>query len=107
ARKTQPAFNLRMNQDCLQLRAEEKFLTLARDVEGLDAHAISRQDETPGRSRPERDCKHAAQSGEGIGVPLEECVEYGFCVAVRLKAMAQALQLGAQFQMVVDLSIED
>src|SRR5271157_4015845 len=107
AGQTQPALNLRMNQDCLQLRPEKKFFTLPRDVKRLDAHAISRQDEAPGRSGPKRNRKHAAQPLEGLGVPLQKRAENGFCIAMRLKVMAQAFQLAAEFQVVVDLAIED
>src|SRR5271165_1779139 len=106
-RQAQAAIDFGMYQDRLQLRTEEELFSLPRDVQGLDAHTVASQDEAPGRSGPERHREHATQSRECAGVPLEESAKDGLRVAMRLETVAQALQLTAKFQVVVDLAIED
>ena len=56
---------------------------------------------------PQRHREHPAQPREAIGVPFEERVQNRFGVAVRAEAMAALFQFPAQFQMIVDLAVED
>ena len=54
-----------------------------------------------------RDREHAAQLLEAGGIPLQKRVQNGFRIAVGMEAMARLLQLGAQFQVVIDFAVED
>ncbi len=56
---------------------------------------------------PDGDGEHAAQLLKAAGVPLQKRVQNGFGVAVRVEAVAQLLQLGPDFQVVVDFAVED
>ncbi len=107
AGKAQAAIDLRMDEDGLQLRPEKYFLAAMRDVERLDAHAIARQHQPASGVCPERHRKHAAQSAETLRVPFEKRAQDRLGIAVRVKSMAQLLQLGAHFEVVVDLAVED
>jgi hypothetical protein len=77
------------------------------DVERLDAKAVAAQDEAAARVAPERDGEHAAEPFEAGNIPLEEGVEDGLGVAVRVEAMAEGFELFAELEVVIDLAIED
>ena len=69
--------------------------------------AIARQHQPPGGVCPKRHGKHAAQPAETLRVPFEKSAKNRLRIAVRVKSMTQLLQLGTDFEMVIDLSIED
>ncbi len=64
---------------------------------------------TSRRSRlaPQRHREHPAQPREAVRVPLEERVQNRFGVAVGAEAMSALFQFAAQFQVIVDLAVED
>jgi hypothetical protein len=86
---------------------KKKILPAAREVEGFDAHAIAAQHQAAGGDGPQGHGEHATQARKGAGIPFQECVQHGFGVALRMEAMAEAFELGTQFQMIVDLPVED
>ena len=96
-----------MDQDGLQLGAEKYVVATMRDVERLDAHAIARQHQPSSGVGPERHRKHAAQSVEAPRVPFQKRAQDGLGVAMRVEPMSQVLQLGADFEVVVDFAVED
>src|SRR2546426_6870630 len=95
-----------MEEDGLQFRAEEKVLPAAGNVERLDAHAIARKDEALAGLRPQRYRKHGSQLRETVRVPLEERSQNSLGVALRAESMAAVFQFGAEFPVIVNLSIE-
>lgn len=95
-----------MLQDGLQLRTEIEVAGALAVVERLDAHAVAGQHEAAAGFRPKRHAEHAAQAGKAIGIPLEESVEEGFGVAAGVEAMTQSFQIGADFEVVVNLPVE-
>src|ERR1035441_7122692 len=95
-----------MCEDGLQLRPKKHVLAAMRDVERLDAHTIARQHQPPGRICPKRHGKHATQSAETLRVPFEEGAKDRLRIAVRVKSMAQLVQLGTHFEVVVDFPVE-
>ena len=101
------ALNLRMDEDRLQLRAEEQVTAALRNVQRLDANAIARQHQPAFGIRPQRDAKHAAQPAEAIRVPFQEGVQNGLGIAVADENVPQRFQLAAQLHVVVDFAVED
>ncbi len=95
-----------MGEDGLQFRPEKYLLAAIGDVERLDAHTIARQHQAPSGICPQRHRKHAAQSAETLGVPFQKRVQDRLRIAVRMKAMAQLVQFGAHFEVIVDFPIE-
>src|SRR5450755_683287 len=103
----QPALDLGVNQNRLQFRAEVQVLAADREVQRLDPHAIASQDEATVRLPPERHREHPPQPREALRVPLEEGIQQRFGVASGAKAISTLLQFPSQFQVVVDLAIEN
>src|SRR6516165_9849876 len=96
-----------MNQDGLELGAEEQVFPVPRDVERFDTHAIACQHEAARRGGPQPNREHSAQFAERIRIPFDECVQNCLGVAVRVKKKSQALQLFTKVKMIVDLAVED
>ncbi len=80
-----------MDEDRLQFGAEEQVLSVLRQVERLDAHAVSSQNEAPGRLAPQGDREHAAQAGKTSGVPCQEGIEHCLGIAMGMKLVAESL----------------
>ena len=56
---------------------------------------------------PQRHREHPAQPRETFRVPLEERIQNRFGVAVGAEAISALFQFPAQFQVIVDLAVED
>src|SRR5665213_907405 len=96
-----------MNQDGLQLRTEVQIVAAARDVQRLDPHAIASQNQPVVALAPQRNRKHSPQPRETLRVPLQKRIQNRFGVAVRVETISALFQFAAQFQVIVDLSVED
>src|SRR3954454_2978796 len=76
-------------------------------VQRLDPEAVAREDETAARRVPNRNGEHPAQPfGEAFAVLFVE-MEQHLCVAVRPEPVSGALELAAQFAVVVELAVLD
>src|SRR5947209_19276830 len=95
-----------MNEDRLELGAEEQVFTASRNVQRLDPDPVACQHQSTGGGSPKSHGEHAAHSLKGSPVPLQKRVQNGFSVAMRLKAVAQALKFAPNFQVIVDLAVE-
>src|ERR1700760_2320925 len=71
---TEAAVHFRMDQDRLELRAKEYVLAVPGDVEWLDSHAVTGQNEPPGRLAPQGDGKHSPQARKASYIPRQKCV---------------------------------
>ena len=100
--------NVRVHQQGLQLRGEEQHAAGAVSVkERLLAQPIASQQELPPAVIPHGEGEHAAQVVEEPGALLLVEVHDHLCVRPRPKAVPPALELGAQFDEVVDLAVQD
>ena len=95
-----------MDEDGLEFGTKEQILSILRQVERLDTHAVSSQNEAPDRLAPQGDGEHAAHAGKTSGVPGKEGVKHGFGIAMRVKPVAECFELRPQLQMVVDFAVE-
>ena len=95
-----------MDEDGLEFGAKEQVLSVLRQVERLDAHAVSSQNEPLGRLAPQSDGEHAAHAGKTSGVPGEEGVKNGLGIAMSMKLVAKCLELGPQLQVIVNFAVE-
>ncbi len=96
-----------MNQDGLQFRAEVQVVAAARDVQRFDPHAIASQHQAAVGLTPQRHREHPAQPRETLRVPLQERIQNRFGVAAGAEAISALFQFPAQFQVIVDLAVED
>ena len=80
---------------------------MAREIERLNPHAVARQHQTPVRFGPQGYREHAAQAGEGGGLPFPERGQHNLGVGLRVEAVAAALQLVAQHRVVIDFAVEN
>ena len=76
-------------------------------VQRLDAHAVARQKQRLLAAVPQGKGKHAAQAVQAAFPPSLPSMDDDFGVAARTEVVAQRLQFGHQFAVVVDLAVED
>ena len=67
----------------------------------------SRASTRRGRTPPERHREHPAQARKAIGVPFDESVENRLGIGMRAEVMTALFQFPAQFEVIVDLAVED
>ena len=77
------------------------------EVERLDAHRIASNEEAPTPSIPDCEGEHPAKFTQAFFAPLPISLEDHFGVGVTAEVQPLALQLGANFAKVVDLSVVD
>src|SRR5215472_163937 len=105
--EAEPPVDFWVNEERLQLRAKKQIFVLPCDVQRLDSHAVAGKDNALSRLAPQGDSEHAPKSRETAFVPFEEGAQHGFRVGMRFEVMPQALQFGAQFEVVINLSVEN
>src|ERR1019366_4140620 len=98
---------LRMLQDGLQFRSEVEFIAVATEVQRLDPHPVAHQHQPLIRLRPQRHREHTAHPRKTRRVPLQVRPQHRLRIAVRAETVTQTLQLGSNFLVVVDFSVED
>src|SRR5713101_843863 len=96
-----------MRKDGLQLRTKNQFIAAPVDIQGLDAHAVARQDEPLLSRRPQRYGKHAVESLEAASAPSQEGLQHYFCVTAGSEDVAGVFQFVSQFTVIVDLAVEN
>jgi hypothetical protein len=98
-------------QDRLDLAGEQQGLARAAgvrdagDVERLDAEVVAGQRQPLLVTVPDRQAEHAVEAVEGLGAPLREGLQHDLGVRVGREGAPQALELGAQVEVVVDLTV--
>src|ERR1700677_4689462 len=102
----QSALYFRMDEDGFEFRTKDQVLSIPGQVERLDAHTISRQDQASGGLAPQGYRKHPAHAGKTCGIPGQERIKHRFGVATTMKTVAKSFQLRPQFKMVVDFTVE-
>ena len=90
-----------------QLGCEQEAPTLVREIQRLDAEAISRDQDRGAARVPKHEREHAAQPLDARFSPLGIRREHDFRVGRGNEAMTELLELGAQFLEVVTLAVED
>ena len=101
------AVDLRMDQERLQLRAEDDVFAVMGEVERLDPHAIARKHEAPFRLLPQGDAEHAAHPAKALRIPFKEGMEYGLGIAMGMETVAKAFEFPTQLEVVIDFAVED
>lgn len=105
--ETELPLYLRMNQNAFQFGSEEEIFSSFGYVKRLDSYAItSKHQPLPGVT-PYGGSEHASQSGETFCIPFKKRMQYGFGVAMRLEAMTARLECLTNFEVVINLSVED
>jgi hypothetical protein len=90
----------------LDLGGEGEGLTGCHIVERLDPKAVARQKEFAPLTIPDRKRPHPVQAIQACLAPLRICRQNDLRIAAAAKAMPKALQLFAQFDVVVNLAVE-
>jgi hypothetical protein len=96
-----------MNQNAFQFGREEEVLSSFGYVKRLDSYAITGEHQPLPGVTPYGGSEHAAQAGETVCVPFKKRVEHSFGVAMRLEAVTARLECLANFEVVINLSVED
>src|SRR5438552_143207 len=100
------AFDVRIRKNGLQLRTKMQVQAGAADVQGFDAHSVTREHQPLPGLTPNRNCKHAAQTGKASNIPLEESAQHKLGIATRAETIPGLLQLLSKLAVVVDLLVE-
>src|SRR5712692_8496069 len=93
------------DQNPLDLGSEQETIVPSMPIEGLDAEAVSRQQQRPVVRIEVGDTPHAIEPLERLDAPRPERTEHDFGVAARAKAHAEAFELATQVGVVVDLAV--
>ncbi|MNC31745.1 hypothetical protein D3C75_800770 [compost metagenome] len=93
-------------EQCRQGRGKAQALAVARQVQGFDAQAVAGQEQALVVALPDGQGKHAVELGQQRRAPGVVALEQHLGVAVGPEAVAQGLQLLAQFGEVVDGAVE-
>src|SRR5438128_2453790 len=96
-----------MGQDGLNLRAEEKCLSVPVIVEGFDTETIASRKQTPVSPVPDCEGEHTAQILHAISPVLLIQVDNGFGVALCAIAVTATFEIPPQLLVVVNLAVED
>ena len=96
-----------VDEERLDLGAEDDPIGQNRVVERLHAQTVARDQEAPAPCIPERERKHPVQPGdETVGIVFVEVCDH-LRVALRLEHVALGLQICSQGMEVVDLAVQD
>ncbi|MNO50300.1 hypothetical protein D3C76_406710 [compost metagenome] len=93
-------------EQCRQGRGKAQALAVARQVQGFDAQAVAGQEQALVVALPDGQGEHAVELGQQGRAPGVVALEQHLGVAVGPEAVAQGLQLLAQFGEVVDGAVE-
>ena len=97
----------RQIQQALLLAADRRPAGPRRHEQRLDAERITRAEQFLLDGVPQREREHAAQPGQRVGAPVVVGGDDGLTVAVGAKhGTVIGRELGAQFEVVVDLAVE-
>src|SRR5882762_1010632 len=100
------AFDVPVRKNGLQLRTKMKVHAGAANVHGFDAHSVTREHQPLPGLTPNRNCKHAAQTGKASNIPLEKGAQHKLGIAIRAEMIPGPLQLLSKLDVVVDLAVE-
>jgi hypothetical protein len=95
-----------MFQKGLDLGSEHELLAPPAVIQGLDPQTVARQEELPALRIPDRERKHPDQAIHHPGPELFIEMHQRLRVALRFETVAPALQLVAQFPVVIDFAVE-
>ncbi len=97
-----------MGEQRFEFGAEEEGAVVEQGVEQrLDAEAVAGQEQGFAVAVPQGEGEHAAEAVDAALAPGFPGVDDDFGVAAGVEDVAQRLQLGDQFLVVVDLAVED
>src|SRR5260370_31241364 len=100
-------FDVPISKNGLQLRTKMQVQAGAADVQGFDAHSVTREHQPLPGMTPNRNCKHAAQTSKAFNIPLEKSPQHKLGIAIRAEMIPGLLQLLSKLAMVVDLAVEN
>ena len=92
-------------QQCLDLGGEREAVADPRKVEGFDPEAVAREHQPFAGGVPDRLRPHAVEALEAVRAPLAVGGERDLRVARPCEAVAARRELGAEFDVVVDLAV--
>ncbi len=101
-----PRLEPRVGKKGFRLGRERDAIAVDVIVQGLLADPIARDEQAPPPSIPQRQCKHAAEAVEAADAPFTIGGENDLSVGPGMENVAASFQLSAQFQEVVDFSVE-
>src|SRR6267378_1335820 len=101
------AFDVLVRKNGLQLRTKVQVHAGAADVQGFDTHSVTREDQPLPGLTPNRNCKHATQTGKASNIPLEKSAQHKLGIAIRAEMIPGLLQLLSKLAVVVDLAVEN
>ena len=96
-----------MGKNALQFRTEVDFPIVQAVIQGLDAHAVTGQDQAFFGLHPHGDGKHPTEAREARASPTLEGVQNYFCVTLGAEVEALPFQLRSNFAKIENLSVED
>ena len=97
--------NVRVEEDRLDLRREEKAPSVVEVVEGLDAEAVARAEELLCAAVPEGEAPHAVEALKAVLAPFFVGMEDDLGVAPAPEDVPSALERLRQLHVVVDLAV--
>ena len=89
------------------LAAEAELAVALQVDERLDAEAVARREEALAPRVPQGEGPHAVEALHAVFAPLFVGVQHDLGVAARGEDVAARAQLGGEFEVVVDLAVED
>src|SRR5579872_6059313 len=102
-----PWLHIRVSQNRLRLGAEQHAIRCRVEEQRLDTQTVPDQDQLLRPQVPDGESKHAVEPLGNPVSPLQIPAEDHFRIAARSEAVAEALQLLAQFHEVINLSVVD
>src|SRR6266508_2649874 len=99
--------DVREPEDRLQFRGKEQLAVVLGVVERLDPEAVAREQKLTAAYVPDGEAEHAAKPLDAARAEVFVEMDDGFGVAVRAEDVTVALEVAAQFAVVVDLAVED
>ncbi|MCY1293388.1 hypothetical protein D9M70_426470 [compost metagenome] len=89
-----------------QARGEAQARVVAAQVQRLDAEAVAGEEQGLAVALPDGEGEHAVEFRQQRGAPGVIALEQHLGVAVGMEAVAERLQFGAQFRVVVEGAVE-
>src|SRR6478735_11684455 len=96
---------MRKLQQGLRLGRERQPLRVACDIQGLNAQAVTANQQAAAHTVPKRECKHPVQAVDEILAICNISVKQNFAIRTGLEVMSEQFKFTAKFDEVINFSV--